>query len=105
MNAPDIQTRNADLVPSEHATKVLRPIVWLIRYMDRRDRPQAVVHTHNPIADYRVVDPEARSTPINVLGAVNLVEAVENALLYGLTDPHALEALQTALRQAKDTAQ
>ena len=79
--------------------------VWLVRFTDRNERPAAVVHTHNPIADYRQVDPKATAVAIDVSGALALIEAVESGLRYGLAgiDPSAIDAIRAALFRAKDT--
>lgn len=76
---------------------------WLIRYLDRKERPAAVAHLHNAVGDYRAIDPSAASIEINLVGAANLIEAVESGLRFGMafTDRAAGDAVRAALEQAK----
>lgn len=56
----------------------MNTLVWLIHYSSNGER-RSVVHTHNAIDDYRVIDPDAEVTCIDCAAVTELIDFLRDA--------------------------
>lgn len=57
----------------------MNTLVWLIAFTGRAGAPDLVVHTHNCVRDYQLLDPQATAQQIDCSAVRDLIEVATSA--------------------------